>query len=428
MLTIFAAMQVVAFSVGGAEYRATPLNYLAILQDLRPGDTLELAPGDYDRGLPLHGLVGAPGSPIVIRGPEGRPTARFTARRDAHTVSIMNSAWVEIHHLELDGLGFPVSAVRAEAHSNWAHHITLNGLTITGHGGDQSISGISTFCPVWGWTIRNNMIVGAGTGMYLGNSDGSAPFVGGIIESNIIVDSIGYNLQIKHQRVRPKIAGMPEGPSLTIIRQNVFSKSMNSSIGNMARPNLLVGHWPLSGPGAEDTYAIYGNFFFQNPSESLFQGEGNIAFYSNLLINTNGDAINIQPHNAVPRRISIFRNTVLAANTGIRVSGADPAYTQRVVGNAVFASVPVVGGEQAANKTGPLAAAGEFLAAPFAPLGRLDLSPRPGKLTTAPFNVAQQVPIPDLNRDFDGRIFSRSIAGAYAGDGTPRPLVIESKR
>lgn len=149
---------------------------------------------------------------------------------------------------------------------------------------------------------------------------------------------------------------MPEGNSMTIIRHNVFAKSANSSTGKMARPNLLVGH---CGPGAEDTYAIYGNFFYRNPSKALFQGEGNIAFYSNVLVNTHGDAINIQPHNAVPRRIDVFHNTVLAANTGIRVSGGDPAYTQRVMGNAVFADNPIAGGEQRANITGLLAEAAD---------------------------------------------------------------------
>src|SRR4029077_17423609 len=136
---------------------------------------------------------------------------------------------------------------------------------------------------------------------------------------------------IKHQRARPRIDGMPEEKRVTIIRRNVFTKSANSSGGQMGRPSLLVGPWPHSGPGAEDTYAIYGNFFYQNPSEALFQGEGNIAFYGNVLVNTFGDAINIQPHNSVPRRIDLFHNTVLAANNGIKVTGGDPAYSQRVM-------------------------------------------------------------------------------------------------
>ena len=112
--------------------------------------------------------------------------------------------------------------------------------------------------------------------MYLGNSDGSAPFIAGIIENNLIVDTIGYNLQIKHQRPRPDFPGMPAGRSLTLIRHNVFAKA-EGGVREAARPNVLLGHFPLEGSGTEDRYAVYGNFFYQNRYEALFQGEGNIA-------------------------------------------------------------------------------------------------------------------------------------------------------
>ena len=103
----------------------------------------------------------------------------------------------------------PVDAVKSERPARYAHHITLENLLIRGHGNNQQTVGISTKCPAWNWVIRHNTIIGAGTGMYLGDSDGSAPFVAGVIEQNLIVDTIGYNLQIKHQRPRPDVAGMP---------------------------------------------------------------------------------------------------------------------------------------------------------------------------------------------------------------------------
>ena len=426
VLVVLGALVLAQCATAANTYVATPSSYLGILSKLRPGDTLVLAPGRYREGLPVHDINGAAGNPIVIRGSRDAP-ATLVARLNASTIiSIVNSSHVEIRHLELDGRGLDVGAVKAEGYAAWAHHITLEDLHIHSLGADQQIVGISTKCPAWGWVIRNNVIVGAGTGMYLGQSDGSAPFVAGIIEHNLIVDSIGYNLQIKHQNGRPMITGMPEQKSVTIIRHNVFAKSANSSSGAMARPNLLVGHWPLFGPGAEDTYAIYGNFFYENPSEALFQGEGNLAFYSNVLVNSFGDAIHIQPHNDVPRRVGVFHNTVLAANTGIRVTGGDLAYTQWVVANAVFASAPIVGGEQHANRTGPLAEAADHLADPFAPLGLLDLAPKPGKLITEPVNSNLQPLLPDVNRDFDGRVYGSPVAGAYAGQGARR-LLIESR-
>jgi len=397
-----------------ATFRAGPENYLPILGKLQPGDTLMLAPGLYSDGLPVHRMAGAPGRPIVIRGPRAQPPARFLARRGAHTVSIINSAWVEIHDLELDGNGLPVAAVRAEGHADWAHHITLNGLLIKGHGADQSIVGIAVFCPAWNWVIRNNVIVGAGTGMYLGQSDGTAPFIAGIIEGNVITDTIGYNLQIKHQQTRPLLQGMPQKSSVTIIRRNVFAKSANSSVDKMARPNLLVGHWPKSGPGAEDTYVIYGNFFHQNPTEALFQGEGNVAFYSNVLVNTGGSAVHIQPHNDVPRRVDIFHNTVLAGGNGIRVTGGHPEHAQRIFANAVFAETPIAGGEQHSNITGLPGEAAEYLAQPNEPPGRLNLAPRRGRLRIAPYDFLPIPGAPDAGRDFDGRIYRVPMAGAYS--------------
>ena len=79
-------------------------------------------------------------------------------------------------------------------------------------GGNQQVVGISTNgAPTWNWTIRGNTIIGAGTGMYLGNSDGANPFVAGVIERNVVRDTIGYNLQIKHQAPWPGISGCPRG-------------------------------------------------------------------------------------------------------------------------------------------------------------------------------------------------------------------------
>ena len=188
---------------------------------------------------------------------------------------------------------------------------------------------------------------------------------------------MGYNLQIKHQRPRPDIPGMPVARSTTIIRHNVFAKAEGGTTES-ARPNVLVGHFPLEGPGAEDDYAVYGNFFYQNRHEALFQGEGNVALYSNLFVNEHGDAIRIQPHNDIPRRILIAYNTVVAAGTGISVlqkEGA-PQFRQLVTANAVFAGTALAGGAQRDNVAAPLSEAGTFLSRPFAPLGQLDLFPR----------------------------------------------------
>ncbi|MBI1745969.1 MAG: right-handed parallel beta-helix repeat-containing protein [Acidobacteria bacterium] len=406
-------------------YQANTGNYRSLLDGLAPGDTLRLDAGDYQMGLPIEGLNGAEETPIIISGPDDGPPAVFWARECCNTVSINNSSYVEIRNLEINRQGLPaeavVDAVKAEGTSQWAHHITLENLRIYNYGNHQQAVGISTKCPAWNWVIRRNAIYGAGTGMYLGNDDGRDPFVNSVIENNLIVDSIGYNLEIKHQNDRPSVKDMPRSGT-TVIRHNTFSKQNKGALGDNARPNLLVGHWPPSGDGSADTYQIYGNFFYENPTgEALFQGEGNIALYNNLFVNSSGPAIHIQRQYDSPRMIRVFNNTVVANGNGIRVSGGDPIYDQKVVANAVFAQTPIVAYDTTDNITDAYEAAGDYLADPYSELGQMDLYPQKGSLVGSfidreafedsywdwdiDFNGDEQYPEPGVFR------------GAYAGEG-----------
>lgn len=421
MSRVFALAGLLATQLAsGAEHSATPADYLRALPGLKPGDTLRLAAGAYTRGLPIRALNGEPGRPIVITGPDSGEPAVLEAVRGANTVSIRDSSHVVIRNLRLEGRGLPVDGVRAEADSRFAHHITVENLVLVGFGHDQQNVAISTQGPAWGWVIRGNVIVGAGTGMYLGGSDGGVPFVGGLIEYNVILDTIGYNLQIKHQRGRPTSIGMPPGPARTIIRHNVFSKANGAAGGNFARPNLLVGHFPRSGPGADDEYAIYGNFFYQNPTEALFQGEGNVAFYGNVLVNTAGSAVAIQPHNDRPKRVRVFHNTIVARDSGVHFQGADDAFVQRVARNTIFAAQPLAGRDDGGNLVGSQESAARYLVAPSgAPGAGLDLSWRPGVGGVAGPALAID-DLPDSRLDFESRPRGDGDVGAYA-PGAPRP-------
>lgn len=393
----------------------TPENYRSLLSRLKPGDTLRLSSGIYMRGLPLHGLSGKPGKPIVIFGDTSGTGTILMARPGANTISIKNAAYLVIHSLTVDGAGQPVDAVKAEGTSIFAHHITLEGLTIVNHGVNQQVVGISTKCPAWGWVIRDNEIRGAGTGMYLGNSDGSAPFVAGLIEGNLVVDTVGYNLQIKQQTSRPHLAGMPASPSRTVIRGNVFSKANGGSSGKLARPNVLLGHFPEDGPGRDDEYQVYGNFFHDNPHEGLLQAEGNVVIQDNIFVNAHGDALHIQPHHSGPKRVTIAHNTILASNMGISVTGGDPRFRQIVVANAVFAGRSLDDGEHCGNIVASYEAAADFLVAPFARLGDLDLSPRNDRLVigSAACHVSTQT-----FSDFYGRRWTTPVAGAITSGST----------
>ncbi len=411
---------------GGSFIEAGPDDYRQRLAELEPGDTLRLAAGTYDRGLPIHGLNGAAGRCFFIEGPAGGPAAVFTGSSARNTVSIVDSSYVVIRRLELDGRGDIGDGVKAEGHAAYAHHIVLADLHIHDHDASQQTVGISTKCPAWRWVIRANRIERCGTGLYLGNSNGEEPFVDGLVEHNAVLATLGYNMQIKHQNPRPELDGLPASGA-TLIRHNTFSKQQGAN-ADMPRPNLLVGHFPLSGPGSDDRYLIYGNFFWDNPVEALFQGEGHVALYANVMVNPHGPAVHIQPHNDVPRRIHVFHNTIVAAGRGIRITGAAAGYDQVVAGNAVFADPLLAGGEQRDNVTAAPAAAAEHLVAPDAEPGAgLDLHPLAGALLGGVDTSGLEV-FRDHDRDFDGRARDTGRRGAYAGPAGPDSWPLDRAR
>lgn len=326
-----------------AQLQANPQTYRALLKNLQPGDELVLAAGVYGNGLPLHGMQGTAAQPIVIRGPASGAPAVLAAREGANTVSLLNTAHVVIRNLTLDGKLLEVAAVKAEGSRacKAVHHITLQDLFIVGHGVDQQIVAISSQCPAWNWVIRGNIILGAGTGLYLGGSDGSKPFAGGLIEHNIVLDTLGYNLQIKHQIERANASGgMPGEPTKTVIRHNIFSKSDNAAKDKLARPNVLVGHFPRQGPGSDDVYEVTENLFFCNPTEALFQGEGNVSLRGNVFINPAGAGVAIQPHHDVPKNIDIARNFVATAGRAVALVKPSPQHRQSIADNRLIEPPP----------------------------------------------------------------------------------------
>ncbi|HYC90084.1 MAG TPA: hypothetical protein VEO54_12790 [Thermoanaerobaculia bacterium] len=392
--------------------QATPSNYRSLIAGLIPGDRLLFAAGTYTQGLPIHNKHGQPGKCIVFEGPATGSPALFMGSDSWNVVSLKDSSYIAVRNLSFDGLDKAGDAVKAEATAVSVHHILIERLNITNFNPNYLRVGISTKCPAWNWVVRHNTISATGTGMYFGDSSGYYEFSNSLVEYNLVYDTMDYNAQFKHQHSRSTGVGAPSSGT-TIIRHNVFSNEAGGSA-----PNLLVGHWPLSGAGSSDIYQIYGNLFYQNPTESLFQGEGNLTFHDNLLVNRNSDAVRIQAHNSVPRRIEVFNNTIVAGLNGIRISGADPAYPQRVVGNAVFAGTPLTGGQQSNNVTGTYSQASTYLNNPMAALGAgLDLYPKSGQLQGTAIDYSVFSGLLEYDRDFNSRSRINTYRGAYSGDG-----------
>ncbi len=398
-------------------------NYTTYLSSLTAGDTLFLASGTYINNLTLNVINGTSTQPIVITG-DGNTTV-FQGQVCCNTVSITQCSYLEIKNLQLDGMNQFVDAVKAEGtNGNWAHHITIENLNIINYGFDQQSVGISTKCSAWNWIIRKNKIIGAGTGMYLGNSDGTRPFVNGLIENNFIANTIGYNIEIKHQldTVRDNFAGTAVN-GITIIRYNVFTKDSKSSTGGNARPNLLVGGFPLTGWGALDYYEIYGNFFYNNPVEALFQGTGNIMLYDNIFVNhfdpAGVRAVYITPQNGVsPQNIKVFHNTIWALNSSgaIRLYNPNTSYQQYCHGNVVCAPLPITNFTDSLNNiTDSYSNAGNYFLSATANINSLDLYPQSGQLTGAitPSTLFQIDT--DWNKDFNDAVYDWTFRGAYSG-------------
>lgn len=386
-----------------------------------------LAPGRYgidargrdtDRppGLPVFDLHGRAEAPIVITGQPGAPRPLLVGRATHNTIRFARSSHVVVRGLEVFGR---FSGTFGAATSGPTHHITLEDNVFRGLSTHQQVVGISTTGhPTWGWVIRRNHIAGCGTGIYLGNSNGDSPFVGGLIEHNVIRDVRGYCLQVKHQGPWAQVpAGMPTGATTTIIRHNVFAKSASSSTGPDARPNLLLGDQPPDGPGADNGFAVYGNFFHENPSESLFQAEGRVDFHHNLMF-CSGQAVRLQRHNGLVREMNLAFNTIVCGEDGITLSGGAPGLRQRVMGNAVFAGLSPLslsgeGAVESNNITGTVNQALQQLMGPLAPPGRLDLRPRPGELLGPRIELSSRELDQGWGLDFDGRPHDTRLRGAY---------------
>ena len=404
-------------------FYGSPSEYLGFLAQLNPGDTLLLEAGIYEDRLNLDDIVGQEGATIVIMGPADTQDAIFLGDACCNTISIERCAWLEIRNLTLDGQGIPyIDAVKAEGSpGNWAHHITLENLLVINHGGASLTVGVNTKCTAWDWVIRKNTFIEPGLGMYLGNSDGTAPFINGLIEYNLVLNPRRYGIQVKHQ-----LEGLRTIPGMTLdgkttIRYNVISKEENGD-PDTPRPNLLVGNFPASGPGENDFYEIYGNFLFENPNEGLFQGTGNIAFYNNLLFSSSTDswAIFSFPHNGfAPRDLHIFNNTILCAGEGIDIDNPNPAYDQRVVGNAVFAALPLDIGSvpDIDNVTDDAINAWDYLGDGGAP--GLDFNPIPGQLEGSPIDFSAFTYAQDYDLDFEGYEKGWEFRGAYTQYGWP---------
>jgi hypothetical protein len=413
-----------ATGASAMEYVADAGTFKSMLGGLQPGDSLELLPGTYPH-FSVSGLNGNAGAWITIEGPAGGAAVVVQADMGpcCNTVEISDSSYVALRNLTIDNNGVD-GAFGVSAASGVVHHIRIENDVITFSGAvSQQTDGISTKCPTWGWEIRGNRIEHAGTGAYLGNSTGNDPFVDGLIEGNLFLETVGYNMEIKQQNPWTPgdlATGIPQGPTRTLIRYNVFIKDDRPSPDG-DRPNLLVDGFPDAGAGADNSYEIYGNLFFHNPREALLQATGSVSIHDNLFVDGQYTALEVTAHDdKTVLRAYVYNNTVLSSAEGIHFASA-ASIDDLVTGNLVFGATPISGpiANAADNLTAPFAQASQYVVAPVVMLPGLDLYPLPGKVTGSPLDLSKVMgdvaPLVDFNGRSKGTLTFR---GAYAGEGT----------
>ncbi|MDP1916317.1 MAG: hypothetical protein Q8L14_08730 [Myxococcales bacterium] len=406
--------------VSAATYQGTPTTFQALLPMLQPGDTLELAAGTYPH-FTVADRNGTAAQWITITGPTSGAPAIVQADLGpcCNTVEIRRSSYVAIRHLTVDNRSVQ-GAFAISASSAPIHHIRIENNRLVFTNAAQQDVGISTKVTTWGWEIRSNRIEQAGTGLYLGNSDGSLPFIDGVIERNLVINTVGYNMQIKHQNAWPAVTGLPTARSRTFIRHNVFIKDGRASPDG-DRPNLLVGGWPDTGPGADNGYEVYGNLLFQNPREALFQATGNVSVHDNLFVKSSGPAALVMTNHSgkTMKRSYVYNNTFLTPGTAVSFTST-ASVDDLFAGNLLLAGSASTGTatNTSNNLAVPFAMAGQYVRAPMMQLPGLDLYPLAGQATGAPVDLTRVMndlaALVDFNGTAKGALRFR---GAYAGDG-----------
>ena len=194
-----------------AVYRASPDSYRSLLGRLRAGDTLALVAGRVSgRAAPAQFVRRARADRSPSPGRSGGPRRRSSPGPDATP----SASSTPVDPVNLPGWCwratiFQSDAVKAEGHSAWAHHITLEDLVIKGVGPDQSRSAYRPTATAWNWVIRRrDRRRGHGP---VPRQLPRQPFIAGVIENNLVVNTLGYNMQIKHQLASPVGIGLPEG-------------------------------------------------------------------------------------------------------------------------------------------------------------------------------------------------------------------------
>lgn len=313
-------------------YRAANANALVTLTDqLAPGDTLFVAPGNHDvETWNLSNLAGTPENWIhfiaeagaVIRSTDGC----------CNLVQIRESSYLHLKGFELT-MAKPNPGIDGiNVSGKYSHHLLFENLYIHG----MTANGISVFSnKADNLVLRNSEIARMeGSGMYWGypNRDIVSDI---LVEGNYIhhcpVDpeqETDYGFQFKGWGHRARIIN------------NVFH-----DVGGTTRSGLIVyyGKKPLAGDDPKDANVVSGNVLWNCRNEGITVMSD--AIVENNIVWSAATGINIQTYNDESfsgtnfvENLQVRNNTVYRCrNSCINISGwANAAASVSFTGNAVY--------------------------------------------------------------------------------------------
>lgn len=111
------------------------------LRSAQPGDTILLAPGEYEGGLYVERLFGQPDKPILIVAQD--PQKPPVIRGGSNGIHIARASYVQLHHLTFVGARYNgINIDDGGQYDSPTHHILLKGITVRGVGPEGNCDGI----------------------------------------------------------------------------------------------------------------------------------------------------------------------------------------------------------------------------------------------------------------------------------------------
>jgi len=337
-------------------------NLCAAINQLQPGDELQLRPGDY-RGPCVIRRGGAPGAPVTIAAadPQHRPRVVY----DGVTANVLE---IRAGHVVIRGLEFgptrpDVDAIRIIVGNDIVvescRFFQLGGIAITAN--NMSVRGL---------TVRGNVIEDSrSTGMYFGCHDGQRCVVSDLLVAGNLIRGVtsapaqvGYGLEIKLN-------------SSGIVRDNVILRTKGPGV-------MVYGARDLLTRNLVERNVIMGS----ERAAGIVVGGGPVLIRNNVVLTNNDGGISLQDYGqrGLLRSIAVVQNTIYGNLVGgITIEAHEPRDTT-LLNNAIQSP----GGSPAVPAPRPgVWAAGNvdctYRACFMQPDG-LDFSPFPGSVLVGP--------------------------------------------